>query len=198
VIELNNIIQKMEDDFSINKNASIKHINSDNLRLPFGLPLIDEMVDGGIPRGELTQIFGPHSSGKTILAIQLIKETQKNDGLCAYIDTKDKLDLGYLNKAGIDMDSLLIVNTNVLEDISEALLKMIKLKIDLIVLDSTPLILENDLDSFDDKDSDNNFDTSNKFRQLLNLILSNVNKKQTTMLIITDMMQSMKGKGKYL
>jgi len=63
---------------------------------------------GGIPRGRITEIFGPESSGKTTLALHTIAEAQKKGGLAAFIDAEHALDINYANKLGVNCDDLLV------------------------------------------------------------------------------------------
>src|SRR5512132_3910307 len=63
---------------------------------------------GGIPRGRVVEIYGPESSGKTTLALQLIAEGQKRGGICAFIDAEHALDVGYARKLGVKTEDLLI------------------------------------------------------------------------------------------
>jgi recombination protein RecA len=63
---------------------------------------------GGIPRGRITEIFGPESSGKTTLALHTIAEAQKRGGLAAFIDAEHALDINYANKLGVNCDDLLV------------------------------------------------------------------------------------------
>lgn len=63
---------------------------------------------GGLPKGRVVEIFGPESSGKTTLALQVIAEAQKAGGTCAFIDAEHALDTTYAQKLGVDLDSLLI------------------------------------------------------------------------------------------
>jgi recombination protein RecA len=63
---------------------------------------------GGLPRGRVTEIFGPESSGKTTIALQVIAEAQKNGGIAAFIDVEHALDPAYAKKLGVDIDNLLV------------------------------------------------------------------------------------------
>jgi recombination protein RecA len=63
---------------------------------------------GGIPRGRITEIYGPESSGKTTLALHTIAEAQKRGGLAAFIDAEHALDVNYANKLGVNCDDLLV------------------------------------------------------------------------------------------
>src|SRR5216117_2188556 len=63
---------------------------------------------GGIPRGRVVEIYGPESSGKTTLALQLIAEGQKRGGICAFIDAEHALDINYARKLGVRAEDLLV------------------------------------------------------------------------------------------
>src|SRR5689334_10976303 len=63
---------------------------------------------GGLPRGRVVEIFGPESSGKTTLALQVIAQVQKVGGAAAFVDAEHALDAAYARKLGVDMDDLLI------------------------------------------------------------------------------------------
>jgi recombination protein RecA len=63
---------------------------------------------GGIPRGRVVEVYGPESSGKTTLALQLIAEGQKRGGICAFIDAEHALDVNYARKLGVKTEDLLI------------------------------------------------------------------------------------------
>src|ERR1700733_1540444 len=63
---------------------------------------------GGFPRGRVVEIYGPESSGKTTLALQVIAQAQKLGGVAAFIDAEHALDPGYARKLGVDVDNLLV------------------------------------------------------------------------------------------
>jgi len=63
---------------------------------------------GGVPRGRVVEIFGPESSGKTTITLQIVAEAQKNGGLAAFVDAEHALDPAYAKKLGVDVDNLLI------------------------------------------------------------------------------------------
>src|SRR4029453_1737009 len=63
---------------------------------------------GGLPRGRVTEIYGPESSGKSTLALHVVAEAQRNGGICAYIDAEHALDPVYARAIGVDIDELLI------------------------------------------------------------------------------------------
>jgi recombination protein RecA len=82
--------------------AEIEAIPTGSLGLDIALGI------GGLPRGRVVEIYGPESSGKTTLALQVIAEAQKRGGICAFIDAEHALDPGYARKLGLDVDDLLI------------------------------------------------------------------------------------------
>src|SRR5213079_3551697 len=63
---------------------------------------------GGVPRGRICEIYGPESSGKTTLALQVVAEAQKKGGIAAFIDVEHALDPAYARKLGVDVDNLLV------------------------------------------------------------------------------------------
>src|SRR6201984_938728 len=63
---------------------------------------------GGVPRGRVIEIFGPESSGKTTLALQIIAEAQRGGGMAAFVDAEHALDAAYAQKLGVDVDNLLV------------------------------------------------------------------------------------------
>src|SRR3954464_9140956 len=63
---------------------------------------------GGFPRGRVVEVFGPESSGKTTIALQVVAEAQKAGGLAAFIDAEHAMDPAYAKKLGVDVDNLLV------------------------------------------------------------------------------------------
>ena len=92
---------------------------------------------GGIPEGRVIEIYGPESSGKTTLALQITAEKQKKGGVCAFIDAEHALDVVYAKNLGVDIDNLLVSQPDYGEqalDIVETLAR--SGAVDLIVVDS--------------------------------------------------------------
>ena len=97
---------------------------------------------GGIPRGRIVEIYGPESSGKTTVALQLVAQVQKRGGTAAYIDAEHALDPQYARNLGVDIDNLYISQPNTGEDaleIAEALVR--SGAIDVIVVDSVAALV---------------------------------------------------------
>jgi recombination protein RecA len=114
----------------------ISAISTGSLSLDYALGV------GGIPRGRVTEIFGPESSGKTTLALHMIAEAQKGDGLAAFIDAEHALDPHYAKNLGVDLDNLLISQPDTGEqalEIAETLVRSSAL--DMIVVDSVAALV---------------------------------------------------------
>jgi len=97
---------------------------------------------GGIPRGRITEIFGPESSGKTTLALHIIAEAQKAGGIAAYIDVEHALDPVYSGHLGVNIDDMLISQPDTGEqalEICEALVR--SSAVDVIVIDSVAALV---------------------------------------------------------
>src|SRR5512133_105391 len=92
---------------------------------------------GGLPRGRVVEIYGPESSGKTTLTLQVIAEMQKIGGTCAFIDAEHALDVGYAQKLGINLQELLISQPDTGEQALEICDALVRSGgVDLIVVDS--------------------------------------------------------------
>ena len=92
---------------------------------------------GGLPRGRVVEIYGPESSGKTTLTLQVIAEMQKVAGTCAFIDAEHALDIQYAQKLGVNLQELLISQPDTGEQALEIVDALVRSgSIDLIVIDS--------------------------------------------------------------
>jgi recombination protein RecA len=97
---------------------------------------------GGIPRGRVTEIFGPESSGKTTLTLHIISECQKKGGTCAFIDAEHALDVSYARRLGVKTDELLISQPDYGEqalDIADMLVR--SGAVDLVIIDSVAALI---------------------------------------------------------
>ena len=97
---------------------------------------------GGVPRGRVIEIFGPESSGKTTITLQIIAEAQKHGGLAAFVDAEHALDPAYAKKLGVDVDNLLVSQPDSGEqalEITEALVR--SGAIDVLVVDSVAALV---------------------------------------------------------
>jgi recombination protein RecA len=92
---------------------------------------------GGLPRGRVTEIYGPESSGKTTLALHVVAEAQRNGGICAYVDAEHAMDPIYAKAIGVDIDELLISQPDTGEQALEITDMLVRSgAIDVIVIDS--------------------------------------------------------------
>ncbi|MDD4368794.1 MAG: recombinase RecA [Oscillospiraceae bacterium] len=97
---------------------------------------------GGVPRGRVVEIYGPESSGKTTVALHIIAEAQKRDGIAAFIDAEHALDPGYAEHLGVDIDNLIVSQPDNGEqalEIAEALVR--SGAIDVVVIDSVAALV---------------------------------------------------------
>lgn len=111
--------------------------------IPTGAFSLDAALGvGGVPRGRIIEIFGPESSGKTTLALHIVREAQRKGGLCAFVDAEHALDPEYAKKIGVKTNDLLISQPDTGEqalDIVEALVR--SNAVDVIVIDSVAALV---------------------------------------------------------
>ncbi len=113
------------------KTMNVEHISTGSLGLDMALGI------GGVPRGRIVEIYGPESSGKTTVALQIIAQAQKEGGEAAFIDVEHALDPVYAKALGVDIDSLLVSQPDTGEQALEIMEALIRSgAIDVIVLDS--------------------------------------------------------------
>lgn len=125
-------VMKLSDE----KIADIPAISTGSLGLDIALGV------GGIPRGRITEIYGPESSGKTTLTMHMIAEAQKKGGLAAFIDAEHAFDKSYAEKLGIDTENLLISQPDNGEQALEIADHLIRSgAIDIIVIDSVAALV---------------------------------------------------------
>ncbi|MBC6497329.1 MAG: recombinase RecA [Alphaproteobacteria bacterium GM7ARS4] len=97
---------------------------------------------GGVPRGRITEIYGPESSGKTTLALHILAEAQKAGGSCAFIDAEHALDPSYAQKLGINVDDLLISQPDTGEQALEIADTLVRSgAVDVLVIDSVAALV---------------------------------------------------------
>src|SRR5438552_2084775 len=111
--------------------------------IPTGAINLDAAIGiGGIPRGRVTEIFGPESSGKTTLALHVVANSQRQGGAAAYIDAEHALDVEYAKKLGVDIDNLLVSQPDTGEqglEITEILVR--SGAVDVVVIDSVAALV---------------------------------------------------------
>jgi len=111
--------------------------------IPTGSLALDHALGvGGIPRGRVTEIYGPESGGKTTLALHIMAEAHKRDGLAAFIDAEHALDIMYAKKLGVNFDNLLVSQPDTGEqalEITEILVRSGAM--DVVVIDSVAALV---------------------------------------------------------
>jgi recombination protein RecA len=141
---------------------------------------------GGLPRGRVIEIYGPESSGKTTLTLQVIAEMQKLSGVCAFIDAEHALDTQYAQKLGVNLQDLLISQPDTGEQALEIVDALVRSgSVDLIVVDSVAALtpkaeLEGEMgDSLPGLQA-------RLMSQALRKLTGSINKTQTTVIFINQ------------
>ncbi|PIV34286.1 MAG: recombinase RecA, partial [Lysobacterales bacterium CG02_land_8_20_14_3_00_62_12] len=112
-------------------NEAIEVVSTGSLGLDVALGI------GGLPRGRVVEIYGPESSGKTTLTLQVIASCQRNGGTAAFVDAEHALDPGYAEKLGVDVDNLLVSQPDTGEQALEIVDMLVRSgAIDVVVVDS--------------------------------------------------------------
>jgi len=115
---------------------AVPSISTGSISVDFALGI------GGFPRGRISEIFGPESSGKTTIALQVVAEAQKIGGMAAYIDVEHALDPVYARKLGVDVDNLLVSQPDYGEQALEITNALITSgSIDVLVVDSVAALV---------------------------------------------------------
>ncbi|HSP87767.1 MAG TPA: recombinase RecA [Ignavibacteriaceae bacterium] len=116
--------------------AAVESIPTGALSLDYALGI------GGIPRGRVTEIYGPESSGKTTLCLHIIAEAQKMNGLAAFIDAEHALDINYAKRLGVDTANLLLSQPDYGEQALEITDTLVRSNaLDIIVIDSVAALV---------------------------------------------------------
>ena len=119
-----------------NASMNVSAVSTGSLSLDFALGI------GGIPRGRITEIYGPESSGKTTIALHVIAEVQKQGGYAAFIDAEHALDPIYAKKLGVDINNLLVSQPDCGEQALEIAETLVNSgAIDIIVIDSVAALV---------------------------------------------------------
>ncbi len=141
---LESVMQRIEKEcgkgsiMRLGENASmnVSAVSTGSLSLDFALGI------GGIPRGRITEIYGPESSGKTTIALHVIAEVQKQGGEAAFIDAEHALDPVYAKKLGVDINNLLVSQPDCGEQALEIAETLVNSgAIDIIVIDSVAALV---------------------------------------------------------
>ena len=119
-----------------NTTVNIEAISTGSLGLDLALGI------GGLPKGRIIEIYGPESSGKTTLALQVVASAQKKEGICAFIDAEHALDPVYAKNLGVDVDKLLVSQPDAGEQALEIADTLVKSgAVDVLVVDSVAALV---------------------------------------------------------
>lgn len=121
---------------------------NDKERFPTGYLTLDYATGGGIRRGTIAELFGPESSGKSLVCQKIIAAAQKLGAVCAYVDVEQTFDVLFAKKLGVDVDELVVSQPSSLQQAFEVIDSLVEAGIDIIVLDSVAaLVPEEELDA---------------------------------------------------
>ena len=116
--------------------APVEAISTGSISIDYALRI------GGLPRGRVVEIFGPESSGKTTLSLQVIAEAQKAGGMAAFVDAEHALDAAYAQKLGIDLENLLVSQPDNGEQALEIVEVLVRSNsVDVVVVDSVAALV---------------------------------------------------------
>jgi recombination protein RecA len=142
---------------------------------------------GGLPRGRVTEIYGPESSGKSTLAMHVVAEAQRNGGICAYIDAEHAMDPVYARAIGVDVDELLISQPDTGEQALEITDMLVRSgAIDVVVIDSVAALTPRAEIEGEMGDSHVGLQ-ARLMSQALRKLTANLNKTHTTCLFINQL-----------
>ena len=114
-------------------------------RIPFGIPALDKLTGGGIPKKRMTIMYGPTNVGKSYLASQVVANVQREGGTAAWIDTELSWDSAWVEKCGIDSERMLVSQPTSGEEALETAKELMRAGIDIIVLDSIAGLVPSDV-----------------------------------------------------
>jgi recombination protein RecA len=142
---------------------------------------------GGLPRGRVTEIYGPESSGKSTLAMHVVAEAQRNGGVCAYIDAEHAMDPIYAKAIGVDIDQLLISQPDTGEQALEIVDMLVRSgALDVVVIDSVAALTPRAEIEGEMGDSHVGLQ-ARLMSQALRKLTANLNKTQTIALFINQL-----------
>ena len=129
------------------KNSLIRLGSRVGLKMPHiatGITSLDEEVFGigGVPRGRVVEVYGPESSGKTTVTLEIIAADQRNGNLCAFVDAEHALDPNYASQLGVDVDNLYVSQPDYGEQALEAVIALVESRaVTIVVVDSVAALV---------------------------------------------------------
>ncbi len=170
-------IMKLDSDAVVD----VPSISTGSIGLDYALGI------GGVPRGRVIEVFGPESSGKTTLALHIIAEAQKKDGIAAFIDAEHAFDSFYAKKLGVDIDNLLVSQPDNGEQALEITDHLIRSgAVDIVVIDSVAALTPRAEIEGDMGDSKMGLQ-ARLMSQALRKLTSNIGKTNTCVIFINQL-----------
>ena len=130
------------------KKLNLQRGNSDTFnytRIPFGIPALDNLTGGGIPKKRMTIMYGPTNVCKSYLASQAVARAQEDGGTAAWIDTELSWDSEWVEKCGVDSANVLVSQPTSGEDALDTAKELMRAGVDVIVLDSIAWLVPSDV-----------------------------------------------------
>tara|TARA_R110000787_G_scaffold3655_4_gene14203 strand:+ start:339 stop:1313 length:975 start_codon:yes stop_codon:yes gene_type:complete len=164
-----------------NASMAVETISTGSIALDLALGV------GGLPRGRVTEIFGPESSGKTTVALHVIAEAQKNGGHCAFIDAEHALDPIYAKAIGCDVDALLVAQPDTGEQALTITNKLIESgALDVVVVDSVAALTPRA--EIEGEMGDSHIGLHARLMsQAMRKIVANLNNSKTTLIMVNQL-----------
>jgi len=141
--EVESVIKDLKSDKKFKDVMISKGSNPDLVikKLPFEVPMLDNLLGGGLPIGKYTLIYGSYSVGKTFLIQKIISSTQKKCIRLAYIDVDKSYEPSWWSIVGVDIDNLIVAQPNTGEQVFDLALHLVESKFGLVIIDSLDLVV---------------------------------------------------------
>jgi len=171
-------------------------------KIPTGVMAVDQLLGGGLPGGKITTIAGPEQTAKGTLAARAVGYNQRNlDGVACWVDAENALDMHWLDKQGVNVDELLIVEKDTMENMLDKTLAIIREHlVDQVIIDSIGALLPRaEVESKKGEQRSLNDDTigllQRKMGQFLRLVCGPAAKTQTTIVMLGQIYQDINSYG---
>jgi recombination protein RecA len=114
-------------------------------KIPFNIPQLDKITNGGIPRKRFTLLFGGFSSGKSYIAAQLCKSVQQNGGVPVWVDLEKSWDSKWMENCGLNTSEMILYNPDTSEEAFKAIRNSLQTGADIVVIDSVAGLVPSDI-----------------------------------------------------
>lgn len=162
------------------------------IRISSGIELLDELLGGGVPRGKVIQLYGPESTGKTLICQYLTKAVQNTElPMILYVDLENSFDANWWSATGIDMDKLIVTSPASGEEAVDVMLAFLRdksYKVGLIIVDSLAgLIPSSEVDP--DRSTENNPQPGLQARLITRMYGKTKGEQGDTIIVVTNQMR---------